>query len=624
MKIFTVLFLTLLSSSLIAQERQSDKPLRDPTMPDSSYFQSQEREGEAAPAAKHENLVIPKGKNEAGEMELAKVDLRDIFLAEACRLLAEPTQWNLVPSAQASTKKISLFLQNVETLAAIDALCKANQLWFQRETKSQIVRIYTVEEYKTVLDSAKVDKIEIFTLLYPNVIDVAYAVRDSFGDRVALRLGGDDWDSIQDLQQRFWRFDVMDSRTQGFGNSSQNSNSQFGFGSNNNLDSNLVTGSQSMWNRSSNNSLQNNGFIGSDSLSPSSPGTSNLTQNEIQRLANLSSQQEQTTRSPEPSDINVTVMRRHNKLLVRTGDERAMEQIRNLVSKLDIPTPLVLLEVKILSVELLDGFSSFFEYQGANRKIAGSFTTGDIQNPPPPDLGPAGTGLRSGELIFQYVNDNFAMRMQLLEEKDRISMLAAPLLLTANNEVSRLFVGREVPLNRGFSSPQTLVNESTTTTTAGSTQIEFRPVGTTLLITPNINSDRTVTLRIVQESSDINSTAPVLIPTRDGFTRENVSVVSSQTVSGTIVAKSELSIAFGGLIEKSTVRENQKVPVLGDIPGLGYLFRREIERDTRNELVVVVRPYILNTPAESESWSTKALEGTGAKIGIDGFEEKSK
>src|SRR5262249_19766687 len=162
---------------------------------------------------------------------------------------------------------------------------------------------------------------------------------------------------------------------------------------------------------------------------------------------------------------------RQNKLVVRTGDEAAMAQIRTLVRRLDVPTSMVLLEVRVLGIELLDGFSSFFEYQWAKDKTAGSFGLGNILPPTPPALGPPATGLNSGTLIVQYVNENFAARLQVLQQKNRVKLLSTPILLTANNEVSRVFVGKEVPLNRSFYGGQSITNDNTVTTTPGTTNI---------------------------------------------------------------------------------------------------------------------------------------------------------
>lgn len=565
---------------------------------------------------------------------LEKLDLRGLPLIEACRLLAEQTGLNLVPSAEAANLKVSLFLRDVPALAAVESLCKSHDLWMHRDTKTGIVRINTVKEYKRDIASFTEEKTEFFTLLYPNALDVAYAVRNLFASRVVLQPGDADGELMMDLAMRFSRFDMIDSRTQGFG-------SVLGGGLNNTFGGGFGGGGfgrggfgggfgsfgggyesgfgssgggmygGSLFSRSYDPQFQRQTTKPLEATAEEIPTLEKLLAgakiDDAQKAAILQNLA-QRTQSP----IYVTVARRQNKLIVRSGDDGALQQIRALVRKLDVPTALLLLEVRVLSVDLLDGFTSFFEYQGAHQKVAGEFTGGTILNPTPPALRPAGTGLREGDLIFQYVDANFAARMQVLAQKNRIRTVATPVLLTANNEVSRLFIGKEVPLNRSFIGGQAIANESTTTTTPGTTGIEFRPVGTTLLFTPTINADRTVTLRIVQESSDVNSTSTVLVPTATGFVPQTVNVVSSQTVSGTIVAKNELAVAFGGLIETGVSKEDEQVPLLGDIPVLGLLFKRKVDRDTRRETVVVVRPFVLSTPAESEAASFRLMEKLGA------------
>lgn len=566
---------------------------------------------------------------------LKKVDFRELPLVEACRLLSDQTGLNLVPSAEAASATVSLFLRDVPALAAVEAMCKSHDLWMQRDPRTGIVRINTVREYKRDITSFTEEKTEFFTLLYPNALDVAYAVRNLFGARVVLQPGDADLDLMADLAMRFGRFDLIDSRTQGFGAGLPGgAGSAFGgagFGSRGYFGAYAggVEGAAGL--------PGFGGFAGAlygasaaygrpyetaPPRTPAAPKPLEPTAEEIPTLekliagAKLDETQKaailQSLAQRVQAPIYVTVARRQNKLIVRSGDDAALEQIRALVRKLDIPTPLLLLEVRVLSVDLLDGYTSFFEYQGAHQKVAGAMTTGNILNPTPPALGPAGTGLRQGDLIFQYVDANFAARLQVLAQKNRIRTLATPVLLTANNEVSRLFIGREVPLNRSFVGGQAVTNQATTTTVPGTTGIEFRPVGTTLLFTPTINADRTVTLRIVQETSDVNSTATVLVPTATGFAPQPVNVVSSQVVSGTVVAKSELAVAFGGLIEAGTSREDEQVPILGDIPLLGLLFKRRVDRDTRREIVVVVRPYVLSTPAESEAVSHRLMEKLGS------------
>ena len=174
-------------------------------------------------------------------------------------------------------------------------------------------------------------------------------------------------------------------------------------------------------------------------------------------------------------------------------------------------------------------------------------------------------------------------------------IVSTPTLLIANNEVSRLFIGEERPLNRSFNGGAVVPGVANNIVVGGSTNIEFRPVGTTLLITPNINADKTLTLRLLQENSNINiGGASVLVPSTSGFTSQTVDTVQSRTVSGTVVARDQVPVVIGGLIDTNFTNTRAQVPFLGNIPILGILFGNRQNNKTRDELVLVICPHIIN------------------------------
>lgn len=570
-------------------------------------------------------VLIPAGKAQEkpahGDdgMLLDLVEFRELPLTHALVLLSEQTGLNFVASQDAREKTVTLHLRKVKALDAIEALTQGNGLWYKKDPESGIIRIHTVEEYRRDLLSFREDKTRVFTLFFPNAVDVASAIRDLFGDRVRLSLGMDEREMTEDLYERFDRFDILDQRSQGLG-LFQGSGGSFG-------------GSQNQSLRSQNQFRSDRNIRRSDIMRDARTrqgagreqlrefeSLEGLTPEEIMEMEAALAEQAGADRSilneilaRSETTIFVTVIRRHNQVAVRTADEKSMAQIEDLIRSLDVPTPMVLLEVKILAIDLSDGFDSAFEFQFGRTNFSGGFSSGDILGStgtagPGDSLGLTGGGLIDGALAFQYVGNRFRTRMQLLEAENRVTALATPVLLTANNEVSRLFVGEERPLNRGFSGGQTVVGDSTVVT-PGSTDIEFRPVGTTLMITPNINADRTVSLRILQEVSSISpSPASVLVPSEDGFEQQEVDLVQSRTVSGTIIAKDGLAVAFGGLIEEQLVDNETKIPILGDIPLLGFLFRQETETKLRTELVVMVRPFVFNTPVDSERISRELIE----------------
>ncbi|HND54791.1 MAG TPA: secretin N-terminal domain-containing protein, partial [Pirellulaceae bacterium] len=344
-----------------------------------------------------------------------------------------------------------------------------------------------------------------------------------------------------------------------------------------------------------------------------------LTADQIQQLEAGGAAVDELLRSRK-ADIFVTAVPRNNQLIVRTADLQSMDRIEELVEQLDVPTPLVLLEVQVLALQLGDDFRSAFDYQFSDgKKVAGGFvnnvrdfTTGNIL-PPAADSGgldrteglaPGVTGATPNQnMTFQIVSSNFRMRLQMLESKNRVTQLATPLLLTANNEVSRIFIGRTIPVTLGFS-PGTIISNQGGQSVVPPTPITVpQNIGQSLLITPNINADRTVTLRVAQEHSSLDGTTRIPVPFGTDLVDQSIDVVRRTTVSGTVVAKDGLTVAIGGLIQEDLTDSRQQIPVLGRLPVVGVAFRGQQTGRTRNELVVMIRPYIFNTPQESAGLS---------------------
>ncbi|MCG8649433.1 MAG: hypothetical protein MI861_06355, partial [Pirellulales bacterium] len=488
--------------------------------------------------------------------------------------------------------------------------------------------------YEKDLTSFREEQTRIFTLLYPNPVAVAQVIAQVFGDRVDLNMADADGDDLVDLSNRFSRFDLVDGRALGLGTFDSGGATGLGVG-NANLRGGLIG-----------NGLLNNGALGlggpnlslaNPAISARSRSRANTTRRpretlhemsaaEIQDLENQLAQDGQidaadraTLMRRNKATIYVSTIRRNNQIIVRTGDEQSMTEIEQLVKELDVPTPTVLLEVKVLRIRLAEGVNSAFEYFAGNSSEAIGFSDGSLL-PNFPGANPAtrvlgnGLGLSGnipGSLTFQLVDNNFQFRMQMLESENRVTALATPLILTANNEVSRIFVGDTLPFTVGFTPSQVVGGINAVNGAVAATPItELRDVGQSLLITPNINADRTVTLRVVEENSERElGGGSIPIPDADGVgvTNVNVDTVRRRTVSGTIVAHDGMAVALGGLIEESVGDGKDQLPVLGNIPGLGFLFRRETFNRSRSELVVVIRPYVFNTPSEAAATSRNVL-----------------
>ena len=552
------------------------------------------------------------GEKKVATGELRYVESTRVPLETLLRLIADQTGINIAVSAETAATPVSIFLRNVPADVAVEEICRATGLWFRRDAESKIVRVTTMREYEQSLASFREERTESFTLLYPNVAEVASVIYGLYPERVLLSLGEDDIldDEKNDISRRFDRFNtIAESGNSSFlemdvpeaSTTSSSSGSGVLYGGGN------VTVIGRKGRERAKESLST-----SDAEAVSRAEKSGNTNAVMQLLGDYNGR---------AASIFVTVSRRNNMIVVRTSDTQAMDDIRALVKRLDVPTPMVLLEVKVLELSIDDGFNSSFEYS-----FQRSFnTTGDDPSPVDvsggfPGFDPLSKEARTDSMSFQVLSKHLQARIQLLEKDGKVKTLATPTLLTANNEVSRLFIGSERPIVKNITS-QTIVNEQTTVTVP-QTEIDFQSVGTMLLITPNINADRTVTLRLLQENSEIEpagATIPVYSQNDGGLVQNvPVDVVSSRSITGTFVAKDENTIAVGGLISETEKEVVSRVPVLGRIPLLGFLFRSTEKVKSRSELIVMIKPHVISTPSDGEAISRRVLDGLSAHPARDG------
>ena len=567
---------------------------------------------------------------EEGRLEL--VEFNGVELGEAIRLLADQSGRNFVATAEASKTPVRLTMRGAGVAEVVDELCKSHGLWYRSDGERGTIRILTLEEFAEDLASfQQEDQCETFTLLYPNVTDVAQILQGVYADRVVLNLGDEDTldDELDDLSRRFERFNVVND------SGSSDLMGNFNTGS---------TGQNQGGGRRGGGTIYG-GAQYRDGRWTAAGGDGErraLTAGEAEALTGVlarATREEGRNAASEAADrargrlpnVYVTVARRSNILVVRTSDPRVMEEVRRLVERVDVPTPMVLLEVKVLELALDDDYDVGFSYSGAGDVGLGSPLAGFAEAagglPGFSDKALSDEARRtdtSGEgLTFQLVNSHFQARVDLMARKGKARVVATPTLLTAHNEVSQLFIGKEVPIVHNVTAT-TVVSENGATVVTPETEIEFEKVGTRLLITPNINADRTVTLRLLQENSAVaaeKGKIPVL--TANGMVEYEVDVIESRSIAGTFVAQDRLAIAAGGLIREEVAYERSGVPVLMDIPVLGWLFRSTSKTKRRTELVVMLTPHVISTPGEGRAATEEFVDGNVRHPGADGARSKA-
>jgi general secretion pathway protein D len=181
--------------------------------------------------------------------------------------------------------------------------------------------------------------------------------------------------------------------------------------------------------------------------------------------------------------IYVGVIKPQNRVIVRTRDRDAMIEIKKIAKHLDVQSSMLLMEVKVLSIDLLDGYDSLFDF----RIKSGDFTVSSFSGIGGFDNLVTNAGAAfSPALLAKVVSNNFEARLQLLEKEGRVTSLATPLLLTSNQEVSRFFIGEEIPILTGYTAGSA---------TTGSVITIIRPLNNQRLNIPNTGSVKPCCLR---------------------------------------------------------------------------------------------------------------------------------
>ena len=535
-------------------------------------------------------------------------------LGSLLRMISDQTGANIVLSDSLRNRKISLFLRNVTAEDAVEEICRALDILYRREPKSRIIRVMTRAEFAEGLNSFREEATEMFTLMYPNVVEMASVIYGLWPDRTFISLGEEEFDEDDenDLSRRFRRFRQLEEnggsqfmamdapQTSSSGTRSGSGVFSFSRGS--------AASRQSQWDQLRRR-LRTEAAAGADGLSADDAALlaraySSGDTNAVERLrAGVAAS----------ANIFVSLSRRNNMLVVRTSDTRVMDEIRSLVKRLDVPTPMVLMEVKVLELDITDGYEASFSYS-FNRDTHTAGHDGSVSAL----ASQAAKDAFTPTFAFSVVNSTIDAQVRLLQQDGKIRTLATPSLLVANNEVARIFSGKEYPLVTGWKPNETIITDGIGATASMTVEITKQDVGTMLLITPNINADKTVTLRLVQENSEVSPTK-VDIPV-DGGSGESkqIEYVESRSLAGTFVAKDGMTIMAGGLVKEQEGETYWRTPFLGSLPLVGWLFRGTEKVKQRSELIVLIKPHVITTPVEGGRISSELMRELSAHPAADG------
>ncbi|MCZ6683552.1 MAG: hypothetical protein O7B26_10230 [Planctomycetota bacterium] len=322
-------------------------------------------------------------------------------------------------------------------------------------------------------------------------------------------------------------------------------------------------------------------------------------QAESQRLQSVGDQMSPQRRMEQ--EVSVVAHEESNQLIVSVAP-RYEQSVLSIIEQLDLPPAQVMIQVMIAEVTLDDRFELGLEFalqQLRFSETAVANANGILQSTHfdvvgGTDLGAAGAGL--GGFSFTITGEDFNFLLRALQADSRLEIIQRPMIMCQDNMEANISIGQRVPFIRG--------TQSTGAGQVNST-IEYEDIGIILDVEPHINPDGWVYLRIAPEVSSLTDST---IDIGNGVTAP---VFNSRTADTTVAVRDGETVVIGGLITTSETEAESKVPLLGDIPGLGVLFRTTRRIKQRTELLIAMTPRIVRTVEDGRRMSYDARDESG-------------
>jgi general secretion pathway protein D len=305
-----------------------------------------------------------------------------------------------------------------------------------------------------------------------------------------------------------------------------------------------------------------------------------------------------------------------NSLVIQASPE-GYQAILRVIEQLDIARPQVLVEALIMEVGLTDNKSLGFN--GVLRLVNGATDIGIRSATDDSTLGALGVGGPAAAAVPFLTNflrntikadedGNATSNGSLIQgiirasaTDNSINIISAPHILTSDNEEAEILVGNNIPIitsrvqQAGTTANPVIGNDSLAT----SVNVERQDIGVTLRVTPQITEGETLRLEIFQEITDINNQ----IQGDVGNVGQVGPALSNRRIENVVVAADNDTIVIGGLIGDRYQNDLTKVPWLGDIPVLGWLFKTETKNLKKANLLVFLTPHIIRSPDMMEKQS---------------------
>ena len=298
------------------------------------------------------------------------------------------------------------------------------------------------------------------------------------------------------------------------------------------------------------------------------------------------------TSYPNSTDIGqarITYDAETRSLIVVSDDETA-EHIKDMVKKLDRPTPQVLIKCVFMEATYTKG--SDIGVKGTYKHTISGSTVGAINTP----AGLQNTASTAFDLattggMYTMLGKDLEVTVAALAQAGKTEILSRPSILARNNQQATITIGQQVPLISGVTY-DSFGNQRNA--------ITYQNVGIILQVTPFITSDGMVEMIVAPQISSV-SDSTVNFATGSGTNNNggaSAPIINIRSADTVVVVPDGQTVVIGGLMQNQKVKSEEKVPILGDIPLLGMLFKHKTTNDEKKELLIFMTPHIVHDPRE--------------------------
>ncbi len=289
-------------------------------------------------------------------------------------------------------------------------------------------------------------------------------------------------------------------------------------------------------------------------------------------------------------------------VLLLSYSPRVESQIIGMINELDQAPPQVMIQVLMAEVTLDDRFEMGVEF--AVQDLMFSENATEVNGIPQgsgfdyiggTDLGAAGATPLGG-VSFTVTGEDFNFLFRALQTAGRLEVLSRPSIMVQDGKEANIVIGEEVP---------TVTDVVISGNGLATPSVTYRDVGIKLNVTPIINPDGYVNLTILPE---ISSLAASSVSIGGGV---NLPIITKRSADTSVTVKDGETIIIGGLITSREIESQNKVPLAGDIPVLGNLFRATVNTQTKTELLIVLTPHVIRTVEDARTMSVQLRDQTG-------------